>query len=61
MIKARKVDEAVSYTQKAYQDWSGETLFLFWRGSALLYAGNTDLAKKHFNAALNSDPDHVLS
>lgn len=60
MIKAKKVDEAVQFTQQVYSTFANDPLFLYWRGSALLYAGNQDLAKKHFTQALNIDPDHVL-
>lgn len=59
LIKARKVKEAVEFSDKAIQDFTNKLEVLEWRAKACYYNGNEPLAKKAINLAFNIDPDNI--
>jgi hypothetical protein len=57
LVKARKVKEAVEFSDKAIQDFPNKQEVLEWRAKACYYNGSEPLAKKAINLAFSIDPD----
>lgn len=60
LLKAYQFDEANKFSadiMKQSDEFANHPRLLCWRGKVLYYNGNEVLGKKHFQQALNYDPD----
>lgn len=59
LVKMGTIDAAISLSNECFHDLSGNVDYLYVRGLALCYNGQTEVAKKTWMEAMRLDPDNT--